>query len=104
MMFDISVQMGRFFPMHLCLRDFRLIDPTGKTRAQIEEEKCRIILKYVWDGNNRCFNTVTVPNLQTIVYNRKKAVVDGTSDQGFNINNYDLTYSDPAFKGGILSG
>ena len=104
LMFDISVQMGRFFPQHLCLRDFRLIDPTGKTRAQIEEEKCRIILKYVWNGNNRCFNTTSVPNMQTIVKDRKTAVVDGTSVQGFNINIYDLSYNDPAFRGGILSG
>ena len=104
LMFDISVQMGRFFPQHLCLQDFRNIVTTGKTMAQIEQEKCNIILKYVYNGNNRCFNTSTVPDLQTIVYNRKKAVVDGTSNQGFNINNYDLRYDDPAFKGGIFSG
>jgi hypothetical protein len=103
LMFDISVQMGRFLPQNVCLNRFKAIDPTGKTRAQIEEEKLRIIVELCSNGNNRCFNTQALPTLQSIVYNRKIAIVDGTSAQGFNINNYDLSY-EPAFKGGIFSG
>ena len=103
LMFDISVQMGRFFPQNVCLDRFRKIDPTGKTRAQIEEEKLYIIVELCSNGNNRCFNTQTIPDLQGIVFRRKSAVVDGTSNQGFNINLYDLKY-DPAFQGGIISG
>ena len=103
LMFDISVQMGRFFPQNVCLDRFRKIDPTGKTRAQIEEEKLYIIVELCSNGNNRCFNTQTIPDLQGIVFRRKSAVVDGTSNQGFNINFYDLKY-DPAFQGGIISG
>jgi hypothetical protein len=103
LMFDISVQMGRFFPQHICLQRFQQIVTTGKTRAQIEEEKLRIICELCSNGNNRCFNTTTLPTLQSIVYNRKIAIVNGTSNQGFNIANYDLEF-DPALKGGIFSG
>jgi len=103
LMFDISVQMGRFFPQNVCLNRFKAIVTTGKTRAQIEEEKLRIIVELCANGNNRCFNTTTLPTLQSIVYNRKIAIVDGTSTQGFNIANYDLSY-EPAFKGGVFSG
>ncbi len=103
LMFDISVQMGRYFPQNVCLHRFRQIVTTGKTRAQIEEEKLRIIVELCANGNNRVFNTTTLPTLQAIVYNRKIAIVDGTSNQGFNIANYDLEY-EPAFKGGIFSG
>jgi hypothetical protein len=103
LMFDISVQMGRFLPQNVILNDFRNIDTTGKTKAQIEEEKLRIIVSRAADGNNRCFPTDTLPTLPQIVYNRKIAIVDGTSNQGFNITNYDLEY-EPAFKGGIKLG
>lgn len=103
LMFDISVQMGRFFPQNVCLERFRQIDPTGKTRAQIEEEKLHIIVELASNGNNRCFPTQTLPDLPQIVFNRKNAVVVGTSAQGFNIDIYDLKY-DPAFQGGINSG
>lgn len=103
LMFDISVQMGRLLCQNVLLNDFKSIVTTGKTRAQIEQEKLYMIVDRVSDGNNRVFNTTTVPDLQGIVYRRKKAVVDGTSTQGFDITQYDLEY-DPAFKGGIFSG
>jgi hypothetical protein len=102
-MFDISVQMGRYFPQNVCLQRFRQIVTTGKTRAQIEDEKLRIIVELCSDGNNRVFPTTTLPTLPQIVYDRKIAIVNGTSNQGFNIANYDLEY-EPAFKGGIFSG
>jgi hypothetical protein len=103
LMFDISVQMGRYFPQNVCLQRFRQIVTTGKTRAQIEDEKLRIIVELCSDGNNRVFPTTTLPTLPQIVYDRKIAIVNGTSNQGFNIANYDLEY-EPAFKGGIFSG
>jgi hypothetical protein len=103
LMFDISTQMGRFFPQNVCLHRFRQIDPTGKTRAQIEEEKLRIIVELCSNGNNRCFPTQTIPTLPQIVYNRKIAIVDGTSTQGFDVSIYDVDY-DPAFQGGVFSG
>ena len=103
LMFDISVQMGRFLPQNVVLNDFRGISTVGKTRAQIEEEKLRIIVNRCSDGNNRCFNSQTIPDLQTIVYNRKLAVVDGESASGFDIVQYDLTY-EPAFEGGLFLG
>jgi hypothetical protein len=107
LMFDISVQMGRFFPQNVCLHRFRQIDPTGKTRAQIEEEKLRIIVELCANGNNKTFNNPNVAgleDLQGIVYRRKIGIVDGTSPQGLNMSIYDLEYDEPAFKGGIFSG
>ena len=98
LLFDISVQMGRLFPQNLILDDFRKIDPTGKTRADIEHEKLGIIV-------NRCsynYNRVSDPIIQDIVYKRKSAVVLGYNDQGFDINLYDLKY-EPAFEGGIFT-
>lgn len=103
LMTDISVQMGRFFPQNVCLHRFQQIDPTGKTRAQIEEEKLRIIVELAANGNNRCFPTQTLPTLPEIVYNRKIGIVNGTSPQGLNMSLYDLDY-EPAFEGGIFSG
>ena len=103
LVFDISVQMGRFYPQNVLLNDFRGIVTTGKTKAQIEEEKLRMIVDRISDGNNKVFPTQLVPDMQAIVYNRKIAVVNGTSPQGFNIANYDLEY-EPAFKGGIKLG
>jgi hypothetical protein len=103
LMFDISVQMGRFFPQNVCKHRFEQIDPTGKTRAQIEEEKLHIIVELCSNGNNRCFPSSSLPNLPEIVFNRKNAVVVGSSNQGFDITQYDLQY-DPAFEGGIISG
>jgi hypothetical protein len=104
LMFDISVQMGRFFPQNVCLNRFKAIVTTGKTRAQIEEEKLRIIVEVASNGNNRVFATQTLPTLPQIVYDRKIAIVNGTSAQGFNIANYDLSLNEPAMKGGIFSG
>ncbi len=102
-MWDISVQMGRFFPQNVCLHRFRQIVTTGKTKAEIEEEKLRIIVELCSDGNNRCFPTESLPDLPQIVYNRKIGIVDGTSPQGLNMAIYDLDY-EPAFKGGIKLG
>lgn len=99
LLWDISVQMGRLFPQNLLYNDFKTITTTGKTRAEIEEEKLRIIVDRCCSGANR----LTDPSLVTIVYNRKIAIVNGTSTQGFNIANYDLEY-EPAFEGGIFSG
>jgi len=104
LMFDISVQMGRFFPQNVCLERFRAIDPTGKTRAQIEEEKLRIIVELCSNGNNRCFPTQTLPTLPQIVFNRKIGIVDGTSPQRLNMSIYDLEFDEPAFVGGMFSG
>lgn len=103
LMFDISVQMGRFLPQNVVLNDFKGIVTVGKTKAEIEAEKLQIIVNRCSDGNNRCFPTQSLPDLPTIVYNRKNAVVVGTSIQGFNITQYDLEY-EPAFKGGIKLG
>jgi hypothetical protein len=100
LMFDISVQMGRFLPQNVCLHRFRQIDPTGKTKAQIEEEKLNIIVELCSNGNNRCFPTQTLPNLPQIVFDRKNAVVVGSSNQGFSIGQYDLEY-EPAFTGAM---
>lgn len=101
LIWDISVQMGRLFPMNLIWNDFQQIDPTGKTRAQIEEEKLYIIV-------NRCSgadNNVSSVN-EPIVFNRKNMLVDGTGDYygaTFTMAQYDLDY-EPAFKGGVFSG
>lgn len=103
LMFDISVQMGRYLPQNICLQRFQQIVTTGKTKAQIEEEKLRIIVELCSNGNNRVFPTQSLPTLPQIVFNRKIAIVDGTSNQGFDISKYDLEY-EPAFKGGIFSG
>jgi len=99
LLWDISVQMGRLFPQNLIWNDFKNIDPTGKTRAQIEEEKLRIIVERCHKEENR----VSDPTIKSIVYNRKIAIVNGTSTQGFDISQYDLEY-EPAFEGGIFSG
>jgi hypothetical protein len=103
LIFSISIQMGRFLCMNLVLNDFKKIDTTGKTRAQIEEEKLRIIAARIASGDNRVFPTAVLPNLPEIVYNRKIAIVNGTSNQGFNMNNYDLHY-ETALKGSVRSG
>jgi hypothetical protein len=103
LMFDISVQMGRFFPQNVCLHRFKQIVTTGKTRAEIEEEKLRIICEVAANGNNRCFPTQSLPTLPQIVFNRKIGIVDGTSQAGLNMSLYDLDY-EPAFKGGIFNG
>jgi len=103
LMFDISVQMGRFLPQNVCLDRFRQIDETDKTRMQIENEKLNIIVELCSNGNNRCFPTETLPTLPQIVFDRKNAVVVGSSVQGFSIGQYDLEY-EPAFQGGIFSG
>lgn len=99
LLWDISVQMGRLLPLNLIWDDFQNLDRIGKTKEQIEIEKLYLIVE-------RCSfeeNKVTDAGIQSIVYNRKKAIVDGTSQVGFNIAQYDLDY-DPAFKGAIKIG
>lgn len=99
LVWDISVQQGRLFSLNQIYQDFKLIDPTGKTRAQIEEEKLRIIV-----------NRTSFDNRPSVwsqdVYDRKIMLVNGTGDYHgtpFVMSQYDLNY-DPAFKGGIFSG
>jgi hypothetical protein len=99
LIFDIAVQMGRLLPQNLIWMDFQNIDPTSKTREEIEIEKLRIIVQRV----SREENNVEDPTIQDIVFKRKSAVVDGFSAVGFDISQYDLEF-DPAFKGGIFSG
>jgi hypothetical protein len=99
LLFSVSVQMGRLLGQNMIWHDFKQIDPTGKTRAQIEEEKLRIIVNRVSGEYQRIHD----PVIQGIVFRRHTAIVDGTSNQGFNIKKYDLEY-EPAFKGGIFSG
>lgn len=100
LLWDISVQMGRLLPMNLILNDFKGIVTTGKTRGQIEQEKLNIIC-------NRCSNEankVTGANI-SIVYNRKKMIVDGTGDYygaTFDAAQYDLSINEAAFRGGIF--
>jgi hypothetical protein len=95
---DISVQQGRLFSLNQIIADFNEIDPTGKTRAQIEEEKLRIICERTsWDNRPSQFS-------QT-VYDRKMMLINGTGDYfgaTFDMAQYDLNY-DPAFEGGIFS-
>lgn len=99
LVWDISVQQGRLFSLNQIISDFRKIDPTGKTRAQIEEEKLRIICtRTAWDNRPSEFSQ--------IVYDRKIMLINGTGDYygaTFDMSQYDLNY-DPAFEGGIFSG
>lgn len=99
LLFDIAVQMNRLLPLNLIWNEFQQIDPTGKTKAQIEAEKLTIIVNYCAYEQNK----ISDPSIQQIVYNRKIAIVNGTSAQGFDITNYDLEY-EYALKGDILSG
>lgn len=96
---DISVQQGRLFSLNQIIADFKLIDPTGKTRAQIEEEKLRIICDRTSYDNRPSIYSQTV-------YDRKIMLINGTGDyygSPFEMSQYDLNY-DPAFEGGIFSG
>ena len=98
---DISVQMGRLMPLNLIWQDFLNIDPTGKTKEQIEEEKLYIIV-------NRAtyFNRDMSADTKTIVFNRKTMVVDGTGNYfgtPFSMPQYDLNY-EPAFEKNIQRG
>ena len=96
---DISVQMGRLFSLNQIIQDFKKITTTGKTRAQIEEEKLRIICA-------RCAFDNRPSQYSQIVWDRKIMLVNGTGDYygtPFNMSQYDLDY-DPAFKGGIFLG
>jgi hypothetical protein len=98
---DISVQMGRLMPLNLIWQDFLKIDPTGKTRAQIEEEKLYIIVERA-TYSNRDMSADT----KTIVHNRKTMVVAGTGDYfgaPFSMPQYDLNY-DPAFEKNVQRG
>jgi hypothetical protein len=97
LIFSISIQMGRFLCMNLVLNDFKSIDTTGKTLAQIEEEKLRIIVDRISSPANR----VTV--WQDVVFNRHNAIVNGYSNQGFDMNTYDLHY-EKALKGSVFIG
>lgn len=99
LMFDISVQLGRLLPMNMILQDFRGIATAGRSREDIEKDKLYAIV-------NRCsydYNKVTGTN-QSIVYNRKKAVVDGTNTSGFDVTGYDVTLTEPALRGGVIIG
>jgi hypothetical protein len=99
LLWDISVQMGRLFPLNLIWNDFKGIDTTGKTRQQIEEEKLYIIL------NRASFHNR--PNQYSQgVYDRKVMILDGTGDwwgTPFNIATFDLDY-EPAFEEDIVRG
>jgi hypothetical protein len=98
---EISVQMGRLMPLNLIWQDFLKIDPTGKTRAQIEEEKLYIIVERA-----TYFNRDMSTDTKTIVYNRKTMVVDGTGDYfgaPFSMGQYDLNY-EPAFEKNVQRG
>lgn len=99
LLWDISVQQGRLFPLNLIINDFRSIVTNNKTRAQIEEEKLRIICDRT-SFHNR-------PNeWSQVTYDRKIMLINGTGDYygtPFNMTQYDLDY-DPAFEGGIFSG
>lgn len=99
LMFDISVQLGRCYPMNLILADFKTILTAGRTRADIEKDKLYKIVNRV----SYMENNVTSAN-QSIVYNRKKAVVDGTNTSGFDVTGYDVTLTEPALRGGIILG
>jgi len=96
---DISVQMGRLFSLNQIYQDFKEINPTGKTRAQIEEEKLRIIC-------DRCSFDNRPSQYSQTVWDRKIMLINGTGDyfgSPFIMAQYDLNY-DPAFKGGIFLG
>jgi hypothetical protein len=99
LLWDISVQMGRLFSLNQIWADFQDIDPTGKTRAEIEEEKLRIIC-------DRCAYDNRPSQYSQIVYDRKIMLVNGTGSYygaPFDMSQYDLNY-DPAFKGRVEGG
>lgn len=96
---DISVQQGRLFSLNQIINDFNGIVLTGKTRAQIEEEKLRIIC-------NRTSYDNRPSQYAQVVYDRKIMLINGTGDYygtPFTMAQYDLNY-DPAFEGGIFIG
>jgi hypothetical protein len=97
---DISVQLGRLFPMNLIWNDFQNIVTTGKSREQIEEEKLRIIVYRI-----TYHNRVTLGN-QQLVFDRKTMLIDGTGSYygtPFTMGQYDLNY-EPAFEYNELGG
>jgi hypothetical protein len=99
LVWDISVQMGRLFSLNQIMADFKNIDPTGKTRGEIEEEKLRIIC-------DRCAFDNRPSQYSQTVYDRKIMLVNGTGDYygtPFDMSQYDLDY-DPCFEGGIFVG
>jgi hypothetical protein len=96
---DISVQQGRLFSLNQIIQDFKTIDPTGKTRAEIEEEKLRFICSRTSYDNRPS-------QYSQVVYDRKIMLINGTGSYygtPFDMSQYDLNY-DPAFEGGIFSG
>ena len=99
LMWDISVQMGRHFVMNLEYNDFQQIVTTGKTRAQIEEEKLRIICsRAAWHDRPSQYSQLT--------YDRKIMLVNGTGDYygaPFDMSQYDLNY-EPAFEWNVEKG
>jgi hypothetical protein len=100
LLWDISVQMGRLFPLNQIWNDFRYIDTTGKTREQIEEEKLLIIV-------DRCIydNRVSDENV-VLAHKRKLMLVTGTGDYygtPFSMAQYDLEY-EPAFEENVIRG
>ncbi len=99
LIWDIAVQQNRMFAMNQIYQDFKEIVTTGKTRAEIEEEKLRIICtRTAWDNRPGASSQ--------IVYDRKIMLINGTGDYfgtPFVMSQYDLDY-EPAFKGGIVIG
>jgi hypothetical protein len=97
---DISVQLGRLFPMNLIWNDFQNITTAGKTREQIEEEKLNIIVNRI-----TYHNRVTDTNKQ-LVFDRKNMLITGTGSYygtPFSMAQYDLEY-EPAFEHNELGG
>lgn len=99
LVWDISVQMGRCKQMNLIYQDFQQIVTTGKTRAQIEEEKLRIICnREAWWDRPSQYSQLT--------YDRKIMLVDGTGNYygtPFTMAEYDLYY-EPAFEWNVEKG
>lgn len=99
LMWDISVQQGRFFPLNECYHRFQQIDPTGKTREEIEEEKLNIIVdRTAWSNRPG--------GASQIVYDRKMMLINGTGNYYgaiFDMSQYDLNY-EPCFEWNVEKG
>lgn len=99
LMWDFSVQMGRFFPLNQVWQDFKEIDTTGKTLEQIEYEKMVIIV------NRGSFHNRPNQYSQT-AYDRKIMIPDGTGNYygtPFVMAQYGLDYQ-PALDENALGG
>lgn len=98
--FDISVHLGRLFPLNLIWNDFKNIDPTGKTREQIEAEKCNIIV------NRSTYHNRVASSSQASVFNRRNMIYTGTGTYygvTYDGTQYDMDY-EPAFEYNTLRG